>query len=997
PQPQTTTSPLLPPHPHPPPGAPAATPAPTHAAPPTPNPGITSYQWYDGDTPIIGQTSFQFTTPNMESSYGGYNVRAIVNGCESDPTYASIVVEPLTIVSVSSNIGCGVGDVRLTATSTAPGTTFLWYDSPTSTDPLNFKFDPEVEGYDIVISGSNNEYLTVRNVIPGDENSVEFWVDTNNVSCTNGRRAAEVAAFEIPDPPVISDPEPICGEGTFELIAQGAGVEWYTNQDLTGEPVVGNVLNTPLLTTSRTYYAISRRGACTSLVVSVDAQVNTIPDLPPGQPISEFCTGENVILSINDLQASYTIKWYDGTNLLINDPNLGFLPPGIYEYYFEVVSADGCISESRGNLTVRVNSSDDNNCMNWILTRQYDGYKNPYASNKTYFDSRGKQLQSQMKQLSTTNLIVSQMVYDIYDRPVLSGLSAPIDQSDFNYLPNFIQNGSGGRYDADDIGQPVGQMNRNTLGWYYGPNNDLEDHVPQTLYPYSQIEYYDDGTGDISRSAGVGEELRLGSGHEVYSRTFGVTTELNDYVEIRNQLFELAAPTTLTGEAIQTITIDQNGNKAVSFSDRSENVLLTARAVSAATDLAVKPAYTMEDKSYNFYDDAGRLKVSIAPNGVLAIEAAGGIATFTDLNDLPFTTYYTYNHQGWLLSTKETDAGITEYKYRKDGSIRFSQNAQQIINDNFSYTDYDNLSRPIESGEYIGSLGFGSGLNSRLEDRGFNTWPTSDKKDWVKTYYDLPDPDMGTETGLSLTQDFVMGAVSYTENEHIKTWYSYDEQGRITWMAQQPKALTRTFVVEYAYDFLGNVLSVGFTSYFGATPLDEFYHYYTYDADKRLSSVYTSLVGGLDLATINTNSDAELQAHYEYYLHGPLKRIELGGNLQGIDFVYNIQGWLKSINDPDDPTDEAGFSEDAFGMILNYYENNMSNLFGLSQNDLKPKPFQFHGLEENDLNKPSLAMVFDYLKPSEPLRDYSATNPIYFNQLKRWRNRMLTEEGGSSK
>ena len=604
----------------------------------------------------------------------------------------------------------------------------------------------------------------------------------------------------------------------------------------------------------------------------------------------------------------------------------------------------------------------------------------------SYFDDSGQLEQTQTKNQTDDIIFINAPIYDIYDRNIGSSLGAPLDRQSFGFKDGFISFGANPDYEPG----PVDTDAPGTLGWYYSGNNDIEDNVPTTAYPYSQIEYYDDGTGDIRRSAGVGEELRLGSGHEVYSRTFGVTTELNDYVEIRNQLFELAAPTTLTGEAIQTITIDQNGNKAVSFSDRSQNVLLTARAISAATDLAVKPAYTMEDKSYNFYDDAGRLKVSIAPNGVLAIEAAGGIATFTDLNDLPFTTYYTYNHQGWLLSTKETDAGITEYKYRKDGSIRFSQNAQQTRDDHFSYTDYDNLGRPIESGEYIGSLGFGSGLNSRLEDRGFNTWLASDKKDWVKTYYDLPDPDMDTETGLSLTQDFVIGAVSYTENEHIKTWYSYDEQGRVTWMAQQPKALTRTFIVEYAYDFLGNVLSVGFTSYFGATPLDEFYHYYTYDADKRLSSVYTSLVGGLALATINTNSNAELQAHYEYYLHGPLKRIELGGNLQGIDFVYNIQGWLKQINHPDPDNDPGGdgsngFSEDAFGMLLNYYNTNKSNLFGTAVNH--PNPSLFHGLP-GELNEPDiqLAQLFHVLTPDRTktsiFKPYSAEQPLYEKLLK---------------
>ncbi len=692
---------------------------------------------------------------------------------------------------------------------------------------------------------------------------------------------------------------------------------------------------------------------------------------------------------------------------------------------------------------------------NSIRTAAFDN-SGKYSESINYFDQFGESLQIQTRQFSSDSILISQSVKDQFNRTVLTGLTAPTEFSEFVYFPDFILDQNGETYSADDIGEPLDQTTRNTLGWYFSSNNDMEEHVPQSAYPYSQIEYYNDGTGEIKRSAGPGEVLRMGSGHEVYSRILGVSTELDEYLELRNKIFSITnGPTTMADQAIQSVTIDQDGNMAVSFADRSENVLMTARegdwltstgaqfetsdgvgafyliessaanlsasatlknvrtgdattygagntgilpaglyTVSASNALTISPntpGYGFGDISWNFYDDAGRLRVSIAPNGVKEI-LENGIDSYSgdELDNLPFATYYTYNHQGWLLSTQETDAGTTEYLYRRDGSIRFSQNEQQQVDGKFSYTDYDNLGRPIESGEYSGSQVFGTSLNALLENRGFNTWSGADKKDWVKTYYDLSDPDIASKTSLPLNQEFVMSAVSWTENENIITWYSYDEQGRVTWMAQRPKALNHTFVINYDYDFLGNVLQVGFQSYLAGTPLDEFYHYYTYDADKRLSSVYTSLRGDLDQASLRSSSEAELQAHYDYYLHGPLKRIELGGNLQGIDFVYNIQGWLKQINHPDPDQDPGGdgtnnFSKDAFGMILNYYENNMSNLFGISQADLKPDPLKFHGLELNDLEPTSLAAVFDYLKPTTTLREYSAANPQYLEQLKKWR------------
>jgi hypothetical protein len=350
------------------------------------------------------------------------------------------------------------------------------------------------------------------------------------------------------------------------------------------------------------------------------------------------------------------------------------------------------------------------------------------------------------------------------------------------------------------------------------------------------------------------------------------------------------------------------------------------------------------DVSYQFYDDVGRLKASVSPNGFMKWSSG------TDYNLIDKTTYQ-YNHRGWLLSMTEPDAGKTEYKYRRDGKIRFSQNALQrekSVQNNagtgkFSYTNYDALGRPVESGEYIGStITYQDSVQKQLEysdQRGF-----AEVKDWVRTHYDNPASDFTAVTGISTNdykQEFVRGAVSWTENENIKTYYSYDELGRVTWMAQKPTALPRTFVVTYQYDFLGNVLRVSNLAYnLQGQKVEEFYHHYVYDKDKRLNEAYTSIDG----------ASKKLRAKYQYYLHGPLKRIELGNGVQGIDFVYNIHGWLTQINHPDADQDpgkdgvENSFRKDAFGMVLDYYE---SELQLLVNNVIVPKtldPMLYHKL-----------------------------------------------------
>jgi hypothetical protein len=70
-------------------------------------------------------------------------------------------------------------------------------------------------------------------------------------------------------------------------------------------------------------------------------------------------------------------------------------------------------------------------------------------------------------------------------------------------------------------------------------------------------------------------------------------------------------------------------------------------------------------------------------------------------------------------------------------------------------------------------------------------------------------------------------------------------------------------------------------------------HRYTYDADNRLTQVETS-VDDWFFAT---------DASYFYYPHGPLARIELGHyKIQGLDYAYTLQGWLKGVNSLNDGT-----------------------------------------------------------------------------------------------
>lgn len=373
------------------------------------------------------------------------------------------------------------------------------------------------------------------------------------------------------------------------------------------------------------------------------------------------------------------------------------------------------------------------------------------------------------------------------------------------------------------------------------------------------------------------------------------------------------------------ISTDPDGKKTASFVDMDGRSLASAM-VASVTGTGTNQVFTYNNWSYAYYNEMGQVLATVAPNGVNTASTA-----------IPsFVTTYKYDHLGRVIETTSTDEGTSKFTYSDDGKIRFSQDQAQrnATPPRFSYTNYDYLGRLIEAGEYTMS---GSGyyvfethsavtqasnsvlgiVNSEgytgVTRRGNNATAIR-YSDTTFVDYDFPSTDYTTDTDHPV-QTELMGQISKTKNGNAITWYSYDELGQLKWTKQAIFGLG-TKTVDYTYDNSGNVTTVVYQK----NQADGFYHHYLYDLDQRLKEVWTNKQG----------ADPALQAKYSYYLHGPLKRIELAGNKQGIDYVYTISGGLKGINHADGAKDpgldgisgpNAGFEKDIFGMNLHYYDN----------------------------------------------------------------------------
>ncbi|MFD0794732.1 RHS repeat-associated core domain-containing protein [Mucilaginibacter litoreus] len=314
-------------------------------------------------------------------------------------------------------------------------------------------------------------------------------------------------------------------------------------------------------------------------------------------------------------------------------------------------------------------------------------------------------------------------------------------------------------------------------------------------------------------------------------------------------------------------------------------------------------------------------------------------------------TDYQYNATNQVVLQNSPDGGTNRFWYDQLSRLMVSQNDKQLAANNYSYTQYDALGRIIEVGQktitnpglpspgYVNDLTtFNSGTN--------NTQIT-------RTFYDSKDNLTGLgslNTGLSqrnLRKRVVASTYRDTRTGNVinATYYDYDLDGNVANLYQQIGTLGIK-QIGYEYDLISG--KVNFVRYQeGKT--DQFFYKYSYDAENRLTDAYSAPLASLrPFGTSDLLQETRAQdAHYEYYLHGPLARVELGpenGKVQGTDYAYTLQGWLKGINNQnlnatganadmgaDGSTGvHVSVAKDAIGFSLGYYGGDYSPVAGAS-------------------------------------------------------------------
>jgi RHS repeat-associated protein len=392
---------------------------------------------------------------------------------------------------------------------------------------------------------------------------------------------------------------------------------------------------------------------------------------------------------------------------------------------------------------------------------------------------------------------------------------------------------------------------------------------------------------------------------------------------------------------------------ALLYDITQQQIIANFKASYLAKCLAATELFKVTDsiKEYHYtlyyYDQASNLIKTVPPKGVVpiyrqtwidSVETAKTNGT-TLIPTHTLVTRYSYNALNQVNIQKTPDGGVSSFWYDRLGRLAISQNARQkTLGNIYSYTQYDSLGRITQVGEITG----GSAMTDIIarNDASIKSWistATNTRTQITQTVYDTA---YGPVNGVFLSQQNLRNRVSYSQliNKAADvypasaTYYSYDIHGNVDTLLQDygnstgvtnfMNTTTNRFKrMVYNFDLIsGKVNQVSYQP--GST--DAYYHKYAYDGENRITDVYT----GRDSVMLLLFPERE--AHYTYYKHGPLARTDLGQlRVQGMDYAYTLQGWLKGINpamggtlaNGTDTTEAFPTAQDAYGFSLHYYKN----------------------------------------------------------------------------
>jgi len=590
----------------------------------------------------------------------------------------------------------------------------------------------------------------------------------------------------------------------------------------------------------------------------------------------------------------------------------------------------------------------------------------------TYYDGLGRPIETIGKRQSATKKnIVTPLAYDQYGRETKE------------YLPY--------RSSSDNLEFEAGAV-ANAMTFYQNPTlaTTGSSNFESTAYPYKEKEFDNSPLSLLLRTSQPGLNWRLGSGHELkFSYATNAINEVRkfkiSYISTDPSLHTLS----INGyynpqELYKFVTKDENwkvsdglNNTQQEFKDKEGNVILRRNYNQG-----------LPHDTYYVYNDVGLLCYVISPEGSYAIQQyynSVPIPPATVPTDIivAWCYIYKYDNQRRIIEKYIPAKGWSYTVYDKLDRPILTQD-DNLKGQKWVFTKYDVMDRICYTGEYVTTV-----LRPELQnkvDRSslaaseiFSTttftnsgiaiyysnsaFPNASINVSTVNYYDnykfLPvnsaliplqvyGEKINKNAGGLLTANFtkVMGTTQW-----INSFIGYDKNDNKIYDNVKDNYLYYENTINNKYSFGGNIIerkslhskrvveSSGSNGVTYWTPTIFTDYYYFDHAERPLKHTRKF-----------DYEDEELILYNNYNELGQVTQSKVGGKyipdtsfantlaLQNIDYAYNIRGWLKQVNNPDD------MGSDFYAAKINYdnvsngaaplYDGNISQILWKSNKDL---------------------------------------------------------------
>ncbi len=506
------------------------------------------------------------------------------------------------------------------------------------------------------------------------------------------------------------------------------------------------------------------------------------------------------------------------------------------------------------------------------------------VSSVSFADKVGRTHQTQLKLNlgtlgGTTKYRTQSTEFDASSRPYLSTLPYVSNVS----TPQFLDNGS------------------TLANQYYvgGENPDARDSA------FSEVLYANEPSARVLETGSYGGPWSLTSERPSEYRYFYVD-DLSIPLDIENPVVSAS-----DGAYRLDWSLDPEQNYSLSWTNKRGEMVQTAYnigPVSNPTQIA-----NWQRTRYEFFK-TGQLKRLLTPIDV-------------DESGSDYREVSNFNAQGLMVSMYQVDRGLLKNYYNVRGQVRFTQNEEQRVMDEFTYFDYDFKGRLVSVGTQqltpsqqanIQDLADNNkegtvGQGNKVERKGFiyDRIKEFEERTGIVIGNIIPGVTFEDGNGRLLAQYHTNADVDYTEltnaEKIVADFFKYDIRERVTeqykYIGAIHDASKQIQKITYNYDVANRLLSSSlFESPGATTPIHE--QFYKYDDLGRIAKV--------------TGMNNKPIASYIYYDRGPLKSVQLGGNSGGtsgilIEYIYHIQGWIQEIK-----ATKVGTGDLVFQQMLGY-------------------------------------------------------------------------------